>query len=80
VTLHENEIRVDEAVVRSLLREQRPLVRTSSAGAAAAACRHATGGVPYYWDTYPDYWDTYPAFVSECLSRLRAILEAVGQR
>ncbi|RKE23620.1 aminoglycoside phosphotransferase family protein [Streptomyces sp. TLI_171] len=27
-----------------------------------------------------DYWGTYPAFVSECLSRLRAILEAAGER
>jgi aminoglycoside phosphotransferase (APT) family kinase protein len=26
------------------------------------------------------YWGTYPRFVSECLSRLRAILEAAGKR
>jgi aminoglycoside phosphotransferase (APT) family kinase protein len=41
--------------------------------ARAWAIAVGVSGVSYYWGTYP-------AFVSECLSRLRAILEAAGER
>ena len=41
--------------------------------ARAWAIAVGVSGVSYYWGTYP-------LFVSECLSRLRAILEAAGER
>lgn len=41
--------------------------------ARAWAIAVGVSGVSYYWATYP-------AFVNECLSRLRAILEAAGER
>ncbi|MDH6108353.1 aminoglycoside phosphotransferase (APT) family kinase protein [Kitasatospora sp. MAP12-15] len=41
--------------------------------ARAWAIAVGVSGVSYYWDSYP-------AFVSECLSRLRAILEAADER
>ncbi|WP_328958815.1 aminoglycoside phosphotransferase family protein [Kitasatospora purpeofusca] len=41
--------------------------------ARAWAVAVAVSGVSYYWRTYP-------RFVGECLSRLRAILEAAGER
>ncbi|MET8399108.1 aminoglycoside phosphotransferase family protein [Streptomyces sp900116325] len=41
--------------------------------ARAWAIAVGVSGVSYYWGTYP-------AFVSECLSRLRAILEAAGEQ
>ncbi|MET8540906.1 aminoglycoside phosphotransferase family protein [Kitasatospora sp. NPDC004799] len=41
--------------------------------ARAWAVAVAVSGVPYYWRTYP-------RFVDECLARLRAILDAVGER
>ncbi|WP_314174093.1 aminoglycoside phosphotransferase family protein [Streptomyces winkii] len=41
--------------------------------ARAWAIAVAVSGVSYYWGTYP-------AFVTECLARLRAILEAAGER
>jgi aminoglycoside phosphotransferase (APT) family kinase protein len=41
--------------------------------ARAWAIAVGVSGVSYYWDTYP-------LFVGECLSRLRAILEAAGEQ
>lgn len=41
--------------------------------ARAWAIAVGVSGVSYYWGTYP-------LFVSECLSRLRAILEAIGEQ
>jgi aminoglycoside phosphotransferase (APT) family kinase protein len=41
--------------------------------ARAWAIAVGVSGVSYYWDTYP-------AFVSECLSRLQAILDAAASR
>ena len=41
--------------------------------ARAWAIAVGVSGVSYYWGSYP-------LFVSECLSRLRAILEAIGEQ
>ncbi|MFE5326013.1 phosphotransferase [Embleya sp. NPDC056575] len=49
------------------------LVQKGKLRARAWAIAVGVGGLPYYWNSYP-------LFAAECLSRLRAILEATGER